>query len=171
MQNLSQTYQHYKTSSMSFLYSIATGLGLFQLTETALLSLVGLIVSAFSSIVVQALRNRAETNMRKSQGPEKRTRSNGRRVERIAERPQDRSGSEGPKYQGAERAQRSLIMTIVILGIGVSFYFVVTQYRLRQLSEQLKTFGENGYKYVKENFDREKLADRYIELIKKVSNV
>ena len=67
MQNLSQTYQHYKTSSMSFLYSIATGLGLFQLTETALLSLVGLIVSAFSSIVVQALRNRAETNMRQYQ--------------------------------------------------------------------------------------------------------
>ena len=42
---------------------------------------------------------------------------------------------------------------------------------LSMSDEELKTFGENGYKYVKENFDREKLADRYIELIKKVSNV
>jgi glycosyltransferase involved in cell wall biosynthesis len=35
---------------------------------------------------------------------------------------------------------------------------------------ELQTFGENGYKYVKEKFDREKLAERYIELIKEVSN-
>ena len=41
---------------------------------------------------------------------------------------------------------------------------------LSMSDEELKTFGENGYKYVKENFDREKLADRYIELIKKFSN-
>jgi len=41
---------------------------------------------------------------------------------------------------------------------------------LNMSDEELKAFGENGYKYVKENFDREKLAERYIELIKKVSN-
>ncbi|AXX86647.1 glycosyltransferase, family 1 [Malaciobacter marinus] len=35
---------------------------------------------------------------------------------------------------------------------------------------ELKAFGENGYKLVKEKFDREKLAERYIELIKEVSN-
>jgi glycosyltransferase involved in cell wall biosynthesis len=35
---------------------------------------------------------------------------------------------------------------------------------------ELKAFGENGYKFVKEKFDREKLAERYIELIKEVSN-
>lgn len=42
---------------------------------------------------------------------------------------------------------------------------------LNMSDEELKTFGENGYKYVKENFDREKLAERYIELLKEVSNV
>ena len=36
--------------------------------------------------------------------------------------------------------------------------------------EELQNFGENGYKYVKENFDREKLAERYIKLIKEVLN-
>lgn len=42
---------------------------------------------------------------------------------------------------------------------------------LSMSDEELQTFGENGYKYVKERFDREKLAERYIELIKKVVNV
>ena len=42
---------------------------------------------------------------------------------------------------------------------------------LSMSDEELQVFGENGYKYVKENFDREKLAERYIELIKEVSNV
>ncbi len=37
--------------------------------------------------------------------------------------------------------------------------------------DELQTFGENGYKYVKDKFDREKLAERYIELVKEVSNV
>ncbi|WP_424686322.1 MAG: glycosyltransferase family 4 protein [Halarcobacter ebronensis] len=36
--------------------------------------------------------------------------------------------------------------------------------------DELQIFGENGYKYVKDEFDREKLAERYIELIKEVSN-
>lgn len=35
---------------------------------------------------------------------------------------------------------------------------------------ELQAFGENGYKYVKEKFDREKLVERYIELIKEVAN-
>lgn len=39
---------------------------------------------------------------------------------------------------------------------------------LSMSDEELIAFGENGYKYVKENFDREKLAERYIELIKEV---
>ena len=42
---------------------------------------------------------------------------------------------------------------------------------LSMSDEELQVFGENGYKFVKENFDREKLAERYIELIKEVSNV
>lgn len=42
---------------------------------------------------------------------------------------------------------------------------------LSMSDEDLQTFGENGYRYVKEKFDREKLAERYIELIKEVSNV
>lgn len=42
---------------------------------------------------------------------------------------------------------------------------------LNMSDDELQTFGENGYKYVKDKFDREKLAERYIELIKKVSNV
>lgn len=37
-------------------------------------------------------------------------------------------------------------------------------------NEELQNFGENGYKYVKDKFDREKLAERYIELIKEISN-
>ena len=37
--------------------------------------------------------------------------------------------------------------------------------------DELQTFGENGYKYVKDKYDREKLAERYIELVKEVSNV
>jgi len=41
---------------------------------------------------------------------------------------------------------------------------------LSMSDEELQTFGENGYKHVKENFDRKKLVKRYIELIKKVSN-
>lgn len=41
---------------------------------------------------------------------------------------------------------------------------------LNMSDEELKTFGENGYKYVKEKFDREKLAEQYIKLIKDVSN-
>ena len=36
--------------------------------------------------------------------------------------------------------------------------------------EELSKFGENGFKYVKEHFDREKLAERYIEVIEKVVN-
>lgn len=41
---------------------------------------------------------------------------------------------------------------------------------LTMSEEELHSFGENGYKYVKEKFDREKLSDRYIELIKEVVN-
>lgn len=41
---------------------------------------------------------------------------------------------------------------------------------LNMNNEELQNFGENGYSYVKEKFDREKLAERYIEIIKKVSN-
>jgi len=36
--------------------------------------------------------------------------------------------------------------------------------------DEMKQLGENGYRYVKEHFDREKLALKYIEIIKEVSN-
>lgn len=42
---------------------------------------------------------------------------------------------------------------------------------LNMSDEELKNFGENGYKYVKKYFDREKLAMEYIEIIKEVSDV
>jgi glycosyltransferase involved in cell wall biosynthesis len=51
----------------------------------------------------------------------------------------------------------------------VEFKKVVDKF-LSMSDIELKDFGENGYKYVKEKFDREKLAERYIELIKEVSN-
>lgn len=41
---------------------------------------------------------------------------------------------------------------------------------LSMSDKELQTLGENGYKHVKEKFDREKLAERYIELIREVSN-
>jgi glycosyltransferase involved in cell wall biosynthesis len=41
---------------------------------------------------------------------------------------------------------------------------------LSMSDEELKAFGKNGYKYVKDKFDREKLAEQYIKLIKDVSN-
>jgi len=37
-------------------------------------------------------------------------------------------------------------------------------------NDELKMLGENGFKYVKDNFDREKLADKYIDVIKEVVN-
>jgi len=37
-------------------------------------------------------------------------------------------------------------------------------------SEQLAQLGNNGFKFVKENFDREKLAEKYIKVIKKIAN-
>jgi len=36
--------------------------------------------------------------------------------------------------------------------------------------EELSLLGKNGFKYVKDHFDREKLAERYIEIIKDVVN-
>ena len=36
--------------------------------------------------------------------------------------------------------------------------------------EELKEFGENGYRYVKKYFDREKLAEKYLEILKEVTN-
>jgi glycosyltransferase involved in cell wall biosynthesis len=36
--------------------------------------------------------------------------------------------------------------------------------------EELEEFGNSGFEYVKENFDREKLAERYIEVITEVIN-
>jgi len=36
--------------------------------------------------------------------------------------------------------------------------------------EEMKMLGDNGFKFVKENFDREKLAYKYMELIQKVLN-
>ena len=41
---------------------------------------------------------------------------------------------------------------------------------LNMSDEELQNFGANGYKFVKENYDREKLAEKYIKLIKEVSN-
>jgi len=37
--------------------------------------------------------------------------------------------------------------------------------------EELEVLGDNGYKYVKEHFDREKLAQKYIKVIKELVNV
>ena len=37
--------------------------------------------------------------------------------------------------------------------------------------ERLLNLGLNGYKYAKENFQREKLAEKYINLVKKVTNI
>jgi len=37
-------------------------------------------------------------------------------------------------------------------------------------STELEALGENGFTYVKEHFDREKLANKYIEVIKEVAN-
>ena len=41
---------------------------------------------------------------------------------------------------------------------------------LSMSDKELENFGQNGYLYVKEKFDREKLAERYIKVIKEVSN-
>ncbi|RXI38896.1 glycosyltransferase WbuB [Malaciobacter mytili] len=41
---------------------------------------------------------------------------------------------------------------------------------IKMSDEDLKILGENGYKYVKEYFDREQLAEKYINLIKEASN-
>ena len=38
-------------------------------------------------------------------------------------------------------------------------------------NKELETLGENGYAYVKEHFDREKLADKYMGIIKEIVNV
>ncbi len=37
-------------------------------------------------------------------------------------------------------------------------------------NDELETLGENGFEYVKEHFDREKLAEKYIDVLKKVVN-
>lgn len=49
------------------------------------------------------------------------------------------------------------------------FEFVVEKF-INMSEDELKLLGENGYKYVKEHFDREKLAEQYIEVIKEVVN-
>lgn len=41
---------------------------------------------------------------------------------------------------------------------------------LSKNEEELKKLGENGFDFVKENFDREKLAERYIKTIKEAVN-
>ncbi len=49
------------------------------------------------------------------------------------------------------------------------FQAVVEKF-INMSDDELKTLGENGYSYVKEHFDREKLAERYIDVIKEVVN-
>ena len=50
------------------------------------------------------------------------------------------------------------------------FEETVSKY-IKMNQEKLEILGNSGFKYVKENFDREKLAQRYIEVLKEVVNV
>lgn len=49
------------------------------------------------------------------------------------------------------------------------FQAVVEKF-INMSDDELKILGENGYSYVKEHFDREKLAERYIDVIKEAVN-
>lgn len=49
------------------------------------------------------------------------------------------------------------------------FQAVVEKF-INMSDDELKTLGDNGYSYVKEHFDREKLAERYIDVIKEAVN-